>query len=211
MSASGIGAVRNAVKQALPVPWTCRDERTHPNARTTNLSVDGHGLRVACAVLLGACGGGADGLPQLSEATGASLSLCTDLASKFSFANTTIKSAVNVEAGTLQEAGTHVAAHCLVKGEMYRRTSPVDGQNYAVGFEMRLPVTWNGRFFYQANGGIDGFVAASAVITSSVMTSLKYSSSGSGPVLRNGSTTNRALPVSDSAGTGNVDTFAMKR
>jgi feruloyl esterase len=114
---------------------------------------------MACAVLLGACGGGDDGLPQLSEATGASLSSCTDLASTFSFANTTIRSAVNVEAGTLKEAGTQVAAHCLVKGEMYRRTSPVDGQTYAIGFEMRLPATWNGRFFYQANGGIDGFVA----------------------------------------------------
>ena len=47
-------------------------------------------------------------------------------------------------------------AHCLVKGEMYRRTSPQDGKSYAIGFEMRLPNDWNGRFFYQANGGIDG-------------------------------------------------------
>ena len=29
---------------------------------------------------------------------------------------------------------------------------------YAIGFEMRLPTAWNGRFFYQANGGIDGSV-----------------------------------------------------
>ncbi len=36
---------------------------------------------------------------------------------------------------------------------MYQRTSPVDGQSYAIGFEMRLPVNWNGRYFYQANGG----------------------------------------------------------
>ena len=82
-------------------------------------------IAMACAVLLAAFGGGDHGLPQLSEATGASFSSCTDLASKFSFANTTIKSTVNVEAGTLKEAGTLVAAHCLVKGEMYRRTSLV--------------------------------------------------------------------------------------
>jgi feruloyl esterase len=36
----------------------------------------------------------------------------------------------------------------------------VDGLTYAIGFEMRLPVNWNGRFFYQGNGGIDGYVVA---------------------------------------------------
>src|SRR5205823_5054202 len=38
------------------------------------------------------------------------------------------------------------------------RTSTVDGKSYAIGFEMRLPLDWNGRFFYQANGGTDGNV-----------------------------------------------------
>jgi feruloyl esterase len=33
-----------------------------------------------------------------------------------------------------------------------------DGQDYAIGFEMRLPDQWSGRFYYQANGGIDGVV-----------------------------------------------------
>ena len=41
---------------------------------------------------------------------------------------------------------------------MNERTSPVDGKRYAIGFEMRLPQAWNGRFFYQANGGVDGSV-----------------------------------------------------
>ena len=41
---------------------------------------------------------------------------------------------------------------------MFQRVSPVDGNAYAIGFEMRLPNAWNGRFFYQANGGIDGSV-----------------------------------------------------
>ena len=60
----------------------------------------------------------------------------------------------------LHVAGTPVAAHCLVTGAMYERTSAVDGKRYAIGFEMRLPHAWNGRFFYQANGGIDGSVVA---------------------------------------------------
>ena len=41
---------------------------------------------------------------------------------------------------------------------MFERVSPVDGKTYAIGFEMRLPKAWNGRFFHQGNGGIDGSV-----------------------------------------------------
>ena len=118
------------------------------------------GAAVACAALFaGHVGGGDDALPQLSAATGASLSSCTQLATAFQFANTTITSAESVPSGTLTWGGSAIGAHCLVKGEMYRRTSPQDGKSYAIGFEMRLPNAWNGRFFYQANGGIDGSVA----------------------------------------------------
>ena len=60
---------------------------------------------------------------------------------------------------TLQGVTTQAPAHCLVKGKMKERTGPVDGASYAIGFEMRLPVEWNGRFLYQANGGNDGVVA----------------------------------------------------
>mgnify|MGYP006185296685 CR=1 FL=1 len=41
---------------------------------------------------------------------------------------------------------------------MNERVSPVDGATYAIGFEMRLPKGWNGRFLHQGNGGIDGVV-----------------------------------------------------
>ncbi|WP_395817322.1 tannase/feruloyl esterase family alpha/beta hydrolase [Archangium minus] len=132
---------------------------------------------LACvAALLSACddGGGDNGnnddLPQLSPATGATLSSCTDLASKFSFSNTTLSSAEVVAAGTRKVAGMPVDAHCLVKGEMNRRTGAA-GQSYAIGFEMRLPNAWNGRFFYQANGGTDG----------SVITAIGEVNGGSGP------------------------------
>ena len=33
---------------------------------------------------------------------------------------------------------------------MNQRVSAVDGNAYSIGFEMRLPNAWNGRFFYQA-------------------------------------------------------------
>jgi hypothetical protein len=117
------------------------------------------GAAVACATLFAGHVVVGDALPQLSAATGASLSSCTQLATGFQFANTTITSAESVLSGTLTWGGSAIGAHCLVKGEMYRRTSPQDGKSYAIGFEMRLPNAWNGRFFYQANGGIDGSVS----------------------------------------------------
>ena len=109
--------------------------------------------------LLAACGGSSDpGLPQLAAASPATLKSCSDLASRITFANTTITAAAPVDAGKLTVAGKPVRAHCQVTGKMFQRVSPVDGKNYAIGFEMRLPNDWNGRFFYQANGGIDGSV-----------------------------------------------------
>ncbi|CAN5915511.1 tannase/feruloyl esterase family alpha/beta hydrolase [soil metagenome] len=108
--------------------------------------------------LLAACGGDDDSLPQLSAATGATLPSCTDLAARLTFANTTITAANAIAAGTLTVAGQPVAAHCQILGQMNLRVSAVDGKSYAIGFEMRLPNDWNGRFFYQANGGIDGSV-----------------------------------------------------
>ncbi|WP_333906055.1 tannase/feruloyl esterase family alpha/beta hydrolase [Delftia acidovorans] len=111
------------------------------------------------ALLLSACGGSSDGIAQLAEARPASLLSCNDLAAKISFPNTRITAAETVAAGTLTVAGKPIAEHCRVTGRMHERVSTVDGQNYAVGFEMRLPRDWNGRFFYQANGGLDGVVS----------------------------------------------------
>ncbi|MCB4786168.1 tannase/feruloyl esterase family alpha/beta hydrolase [Delftia sp. Lp-1] len=110
-------------------------------------------------LLLAACGGSNDGIAQLAEARPASLLSCNDLAAKISFPNTRITAAETVAAGTLTVAGKPIAEHCRVTGRMHERVSTVDGQNYAVGFEMRLPRDWNGRFFYQANGGLDGVVS----------------------------------------------------
>ncbi len=48
-------------------------------------------------------------------------------------------------------------SYCNVSGKVNERNG-IDGKTYAIGFEMRLPVEWNGRFMYQANGGSDGSV-----------------------------------------------------
>lgn len=103
--------------------------------------------------------------PRLAAATGATLTSCGDLLNRVSFARTTLSSAEDVPAGTLSVAGRPVPAHCRITGRMNERTSAVDGKTYAIGFEMRLPQSWNGRFFYQANGGVDGSVVTATGAT----------------------------------------------
>jgi feruloyl esterase len=94
-----------------------------------------------------------------APAVAATLTACTDLATRISYPDTTITAVNPIAAGALKVGGNPVGAHCQVVGKMLPRVSPIDGKSYAIGFEMRLPVNWNGRFFYQANGGIDGSVA----------------------------------------------------
>ncbi|MEH7118029.1 tannase/feruloyl esterase family alpha/beta hydrolase, partial [Neobacillus vireti] len=104
-------------------------------------------------------------IPQLSPAKPGTLKKCEALAS-FEFSRTTITKAELVPKGVLTNAGQPVGEHCLIQGKMNERVSPIDGQTYAIGFEMRLPADWAGRFLYQANGGLDGvIVPALGIIT----------------------------------------------
>ena len=84
---------------------------------------------------------------------------CAGLPAKLAqLAHVTSTQAELVKEGALTVGGQPVAEHCRVTGKMHERTSPVDGKAYAIGFEMRLPANWNGRFLHQGNGGIDGVV-----------------------------------------------------
>lgn len=53
--------------------------------------------------------------------------------------------------------GPLLVGHCRVSGRMNERTG-IDGKRYHTGFELRLPVQWNGRLLYQGGGGNDGVV-----------------------------------------------------
>jgi hypothetical protein len=113
------------------------------------------------AVLLAACATRAPAPhAPLAAARAGTLQACADLAARAALPGTVYTSATEVAAGTVTVGGVamNAPAHCLVQGRMNERTSPVDNQRYAIGFEMRLPVAWNGRFFYQANGGLGGVV-----------------------------------------------------
>ncbi len=102
-------------------------------------------------------------LPQLPPATGAVLLTdCAALRARLTEAlpsNVEITDVVTVAAGVLMQAGQPIAEHCRVVARANARVSPVDGKNYAISFEMRLPTVWNGRFWHQGNGGIDGSVS----------------------------------------------------
>jgi predicted small lipoprotein YifL/pimeloyl-ACP methyl ester carboxylesterase len=120
---------------------------------------------LAAAILssLAACGGTGDlYIPQLPAATAASYTGdCTTLPALLSsLPNTTITAATTVAAGTVSNVAT--AEHCRLVGRMNERVSTVDGNPYYIGFEVRMPKAWNGRFYYQANGGTDGAIGTAA-------------------------------------------------
>lgn len=106
----------------------------------------------ACSQMGPASKAGPSGLAQ-----GAALQQCETLAASFHHDQTSIDSASVQAAGALKLAEQPVAEHCLVKGAMHKRRGS-DNRDYAIGFEMRLPKAWNGRFYYQGNGGLDGNV-----------------------------------------------------
>lgn len=77
---------------------------------------------------------------------------------------------VEVETATHSEAGpvllpafggppvsVSLPAACTVTGVVGARTA-ADGRKFGVRFELRLPDDWNGRFFFQGGGGMDGSV-----------------------------------------------------
>ncbi len=45
--------------------------------------------------------------------------------------------------------------HCLFRAVISPRSSAA-GQRLGVGFELRLPTSWNGRFVFEGGGGLDG-------------------------------------------------------
>ena len=73
---------------------------------------------------------------------------------------------LTITAATWQAAGTQVAtregpvaapAHCLVEGYFGERPGLVGG-TYRIGFRLRLPQAWNGRYLFTGGGGSDGVV-----------------------------------------------------
>lgn len=103
---------------------------------------------------LAACGGSDDPPAPVQVAEPALAPDCTSL-QRLSLTNTVIKSALRVDADVVRSGDVAMPAHCVVTGEINPRTG-VNGVRYGINFELRLPLTWNGRFQFQGGGGVDG-------------------------------------------------------
>jgi len=114
------------------------------------------GAAIAFGAMLVACAEVPRPIPAVAR--GAALQACSEIAARLAFPRTTVTGAELQPAGKVSVAGSPVPEHCLVTGRTNERTSAVDGQGYAIGWQMRLPRAWNGRFLHQGNGGLDGFV-----------------------------------------------------
>jgi feruloyl esterase len=57
--------------------------------------------------------------------------------------------AVGVDSPSLPE-------HCLFRATINPRRSAMEEMSYGIGFELRLPTAWNGRFMFQGGSVLDG-------------------------------------------------------
>ncbi|MFO1503173.1 MAG: DUF6351 family protein [Steroidobacteraceae bacterium] len=119
-----------------------------------------HGLPLLAALASGALSSAA----MCASAAPAAAS-CAALA-KFTVPGHTIKidKTANVPAGPGPAVRTSapgtaplLPAHCRVDGVIDARTGR-NGRPYGIGFALALPANWNGRFFFQGGGGLNGVV-----------------------------------------------------
>lgn len=112
---------------------------------------------------------------------------CTDLA-KMKVENATISETVDVAAGQPLSVGggfapavevTSLPAHCLVRGEVNHHQG-ADGKDYGDRFELRMPVSWQGRFLYMGGGGLDGVLNPAIALQGPVTKSDSKSALGMG-------------------------------
>ncbi len=94
---------------------------------------------------------------------------CREL-QNFSFPQLRIDEVALVSAGPApapppNNAPLSLPEHCLLRATLAARTGPA-GQHFGIGFELRLPTAWNGRFEFQGGGGLDGVLAPSYGVVS---------------------------------------------
>ncbi len=72
-----------------------------------------------------------------------------------------VREAVIVPAGRVpglkaaEEESTVLPEHCLFRGTLSPRTGAHE-EAFGIGFELRMPTAWNGRFVFEGGGGMDG-------------------------------------------------------
>lgn len=94
--------------------------------------------------------GSAYGMPSPSDAD------CSALAAT-GLTNTVLDRPIVVAAGPMPDSEVPLPAHCLIRGTIEPRVG-IGGVAFGTQFELRLPVSWNGRFMFQGGSGTDGVV-----------------------------------------------------
>jgi feruloyl esterase len=128
-------------------------------------------LTVACAaatLFIAGCGGGgggtspgggsadSGGTPPLALAM--TQQTCASLATKELQNNPASVTTKWIADGVQKVSSSDTSflpAHCVIDGTINPRIG-VAGVPYGIRFEVRLPASWNGRFFFQGNGGFAG-------------------------------------------------------
>lgn len=107
-------------------------------------------VTAAVAAVLSACGGSGGGnVPVACE------SITTE---SLRLPGIKVSSSTTVPEKSDGTATENYPAHCKVTGTLNERTG-IDGKPYAIGYEVRMPTTWNGKFLYQGGEGTDGVLA----------------------------------------------------
>ena len=115
--------------------------------------------------LLGACAAIGPTSPSAGESPLSLSDRCIALSAKLMTGapvNTLVVSTSEwKEGGAAKQAGADAQAplpsHCLVEGYYGEHQGRVGGP-YRTGFRMRLPLDWNGRFFFEGGGGSNGMI-----------------------------------------------------
>ena len=128
------------------------------------------GLRAACMTLitaaaLAACGGSdsSDETPPPVVVVVPTAASCAAIATMATTGLPVQPAQITLAkfnaAGSTSAGATPLPDHCQVQGTLESRSGS-DGVLYGTKFEVRLPLTWNGRFMFQGGGGTEGSLPA---------------------------------------------------
>lgn len=110
--------------------------------------------------LLFAAGSGTGQAPQMGEADRCTAMAQGQLRAGVSITRAELIAASAATPGNLQQGVDPLPplpAYCRVTGTLDAHKG-TDGRQYGIGFELALPLEWNGRFLLQGGGGLNGSV-----------------------------------------------------
>ncbi len=129
------------------------------DAKNRRPAVRGSCLTLVAVAALSACGGNdtvaPTPLPTFVPTAAGCTAMATMVTSWLPVQPAQITLARFNAAGTTSAGTTPLPDHCQVQGTLEARTG-TDGVAYATKFEVRLPLSWNGRFMFQGGSGTEG-------------------------------------------------------